>query len=369
MNNLDAFIGLLLFLAGAPAFVLQFSSNTARDILLKRQPFAGALTLYGPFTLGVIVFIVLNSLPPSTISESILLYVLIALVLWVCFRTLSYARPTAIIHSELQRALKYIKHKRDFPQIHVNNIVDIGSESDNSEEQRQTLIALQKIAQAYLQCPTYKGNQFEDFIKDLQNILTIQDQEANAENYQIVISIMQSIVEHPQTHPGHSYADQSLAYKTLSALGQQALHFINPQVPILCMNALSTHNTPLSTAASQSLYEIAAAALKQDTPLIAMNALQAIGSAFYAAAPNLPSQEITFDYLALLAAFWQHGSSGQFIARRDLDELRSYPGLNLQQQIELAIEHQREKANFTISDQIEAMWLAYHNKNQSTMLR
>jgi hypothetical protein len=362
MNNLDAFVGLLLFLAGAPAFVLQFSSNTARDILLKRKFLIGILTLYGPFIIGVILFIFFNSLPATPLYEKILLYILIALMLWVCFRTLSYARSSSIVRSELQRALHYITHTQEFPKDTINNIMDIGHESSNNEELELILTALKQILNTYLQSPTYKGNQFEEFIKDLEKIFNSSGFEINAENYQIVIKMMQSIVEYPQIYPGHSYADQSLAYKALSTLGQQTLDFANPHVTILCMNALNSQNPKLSTTASQSLYEIAAAALKKDKPLIAMNALQAIGTAFYAFAPDLPSQEIIFDYLALLAAFWQHGHSGQFIAQRDLNELRTYPGLSLEQQIEQAIEHQREKTNFGISDQIEAMWQAYHSK-------
>lgn len=360
MNNLDAFIGLLLFLAGAPALILQFSSSTVRNILLKHSS-VGSLKLYWPLFIAALLVLITNLLNTQgvvepRITEPILLGSLLTLVFAVCLLMLAYARPAQIAARLTRTAIQQLKKTGQLSDESIETIIGMGIESSPGGERDQILNLLSAIMEVYLQHPDYRGNQLSRLIEGLQKILS-EGSPSTSENYRSAGKILKRVLLSARDGAGRR-PDQATACKVLGSLGAQTLNFPNTDVTIAFIDALNDRKN-LSTAASQSLYEIAAAALEKDKALPAMRALEIIAEAFYAASPNLPNAEVTYDYLSLLAAFWQHGSSGQFIAERDLNDLSGYPGFHLEQQVHNAIEHHREKANFGVSDQIQEMWNSY----------
>ena len=372
MNNLDAFVGLLLFLAGAPALVIQLISNDVRHILLKsrRQQLAFIIKLYWPSLAGFFLIILGYSIyidvainnPNDArlyVVEAILLSIMILLTLIVCIMILPYASKRGLVTDQARRVINRHKSQRHMPAIYINNLVLLGRESKPGEEKSWSIEAIGKIVTYRLSDAVYRGNEMESLINALHDILLGDDNCGAPENFQKAIDILSQIIQQYHHQSNISQADLRWSQKALSSLGKRALDFHTPDVALSCINALGVNFIELTPSASQSLCEIAETALNKKQTLVAMQALNIIGSAVYEAGLQPQSAEIMYDYLGLLGAFWAHGESAQSIANRDLNDLKAGGKINLKELVERAIEHHRETLRFEVADKISTMWSEY----------
>jgi len=365
MNNLDAFIGLLLFMAGAPALVLQFTPNDVRHILLKNKSdkWKFIANLYWPAvvgavsTLGVFVF---SNPTPCKWAEVGLLVLLIGLTIFVCVKILSYASKRDVVKKQADQAIGAHQKTEAMSNDYFENIRLLGRESKSSGEKLWAIEAVGKIASYRLSRTNYAGNEMEAAIDALRGIILEGRQGSSPEIFHKAIEILNQIIQKHRERPGLSQADLRWSLKALSDLGQEAIKFPTPDVTIACINVLESSSRPLSPSASQGLSEIASVALQEGVILVAMQALNIIGSAVYEnGLEDTKLQEILYDYLGLLGAFWAHGESAQSIANRDLNDLKAGGKINLKELVERAIEHHRETMRFEVADKISKMWSEY----------
>jgi hypothetical protein len=378
MEDKDAFISLLLFLAGAPALVYQVVGKDVRDMMnsqgmmriLTAAPAVGgiAIVMIAYWRSGPIV----NSQPELAARiwdlALILLVVLALVTVWGIFPLMSKRR---LVQGIARNAIGRAAHQREdcargtvsYGEEQLQPLVLFGKECDAGEERSWALLAVGSLADDVLSQPDYSGDRLEDIVLALDSILIGGRLASTHDNFKQAIGILRQIVNAYELKilaaPDFCDADTALAFRMLKLWGQKTLDFEESELTIECLDILEGLWARAIPSASEAIREIGVAAVRQDKIWIGTTASLKIKEMLLGSGGTTAPPEIFFDQLGLLAALWAHGSSGRSWAARQLDASQSSPEMLLPRQIEAAVEHFRLTGRFTIADQVQRMNAEY----------
>lgn len=362
----DATLTLLLFLIGVPALVSQTMPAEVRRAVTKRS-----LTLQRETLLFVVtaMMVVVGSIAwrayvdPEGDPGAVWLTMVLILFMLVALASLRavqfYGRRDAIVQA-LNREVT-----RDLPQGRLvedslADLIDLGTQSAPGQDKEVVLLALQTITDQLCSQQAYLGDRLETLVQGLVDMLTSGPTPWSPQNFGTAAYILQRIVIafNVADGKGNLFRDVDLmhAVRALSKLGQAALTMDDESVSMSFMQALvrtGNRHRHITTIISQALYEVGIAALDKHEMLVAIAALDKLGTLVEARAPA--EGELVADTLGLLAHFWVAGDTAQGYAARQLTELRSSLKDELPTALKNSQEHYRQRMRFQTADNLSQL--------------
>lgn len=321
---IEAMITILLFLIGAPALLIQNAESDVRYALshnLRRYTFiTTGLPVIGG--IAIILAVLFASLPPLWIN--ILLLAMITLAVVASIYGLPVSRKREVIKRLRKKMVREVVKKGRIDEEDLKAVVLMGMESKPGDERWWAIHALGYITLAFLAHPKYNGCRLDAVMEALRKIIFGSDKIGSPENFTSVVEVLRPVIQkHHQmsnNDPWFSDSDLANANRLLSDMGQRAVEFPIDGVISACIDGLDGLEAANSSA-SQALSEIGIAAMEKNRIGPAREALHILDAIVNAKGDLCEDEEIIFDYLALLAAFWDHSNVGVKEARRYLDDL------------------------------------------------
>lgn len=387
MQNLsiDGVITLLLYLIGAPALLIQNAESDVRYVInhhLRRETYIRAVW---PAVVGAVLVGVPNLVAhaggwheQNTILPDLILISLFILAIYVSIIVLPISRKRAVVKRLREKMVRQMVEKDQIDDDLMQALVLLGTESKPGNERGWTIRALSYITNATLARSNYSGCRLDKVTDALRKVILGSDRLASQENYISAVDVLRPIIqkyyEKHKEDPTFPDGDLYNSFLLLSQMGQRAVEFPVDGVTSACIDGLDGRDIPNSTA-SQGLCEIGIAAIGKDRVGPAREALHILDALVSSGEDGLcDDEEIIYDYLALLAAFWQHTIAGRTEARRHLDDLYLLDQPHeddaplpddppqerlLARLVRQAIQHHTSVGRFTIADNIADMWQTY----------
>lgn len=383
--SVDAIITLLLYLVGAPALLIQNAESDVRYVInhyLRWETYTRAVW---PAVVGV--FLALTPIfvahaggwyDQDTILPDLILIGLFILAIYVSVIVLPISRKRDVVNRLRTKMVRQVENKGHVDDELMQALELLGTESKPGNERGWTIRALSYITNAAVVRTDYNGCRLDKVTETLRKVILGSDRMASQENFISAVDVLRPITqkyyEKRKDDPWFSDADLYNAFLLLSQMGQRAVEFPVDGVTSACIDGLDGRDIPNSTA-SQGLCQIGIAAISKDRVGPAREALHILDALVSSGEDGLcEDEEIIFDYLALLAAFWEHTIAGRTEARRHLDDLYALDEPHeddltltedppqerlLARLVRQAIRHHTSVGRFTIADNIADMWQTY----------
>lgn len=362
----DAVFGLLLYLIGIPTIVTQFVPEDVVYVTASHKSTLFIRKFLVPIAIGVLIWIlswifplIFTSLVTSTVAPNIVLLLLLAVVAYETFVAIPTLSREAVVSRITKRIIARLQSEKILDEDDISDLVFIGTASQPGDQKNISLKAISVITKTVLSLPNYEGCQMEGIINAIRSIVIEGKDIGTPENFYMAFDILRQIIDKYyktiKIHPTLSDSDLAQTYKLLSEMGQVALGFPVDGVSFTSISTIGSYDT-LNPAASQRLSEIGAAATKKDRMGVAMNALHKLEFAINNSEKPV-EDEILYDYVGMLGAFWCHGESAQKQVKQNLDDLKERA--NLRKLVSDSIHHHSRVSRFTVADHIRAMWDGY----------
>ena len=385
MLSRSAIVTLLLYLIGAPALLIQNAESDVRFVIdhhLRREIYTRAAwpAVVGVvLALSLIIIIQVGMWPAmSSILADGILVVLFSLAIYVSIKVLPISRKRDVVIRLREKMVRQVVEKGTIDDELMQALVVLGTESKPGNERGWAIRALSYITNATVARSDYSGCRLDKVTDALRKIILGSDRMASQENYISAVDVLRPIIQkyYAKHKEDPTFPDGDLynAFLLLSQMGQRAVEFPVDGVTSACIDGLDGRDIPNSTA-SQGLCEIGIAAIAKDRVGPAREALHILDALVSSGEDGLcEDEEIIFDYLALLAAFWEHTIAGRAEARRHLDDLylldepheddptppEDQPQERLLARlVRQAVRHHTTVGRFTIADNIADMWQTY----------
>ncbi len=386
MQNLsiDAVVTILLYLIGVPVLLVQNSKDDVRYVLrhtLHWETFFFSIT---PVIFAIlIVFIpmilahVCGWYNQQTMTSDLILFFLILVSLAVSMIMPRYIRKRDIIDRLVQKTIRKVKTSGRLDNSILDALELLGMESDTGYERGLIISAMNRLSNAMVQRLDYSGSRLERLLEVLRNVLFGSDVLSSPDNFRSAVEVLRPIIStyysKSKDNIWFSDADIDYSYLLLSEMGCQAIDFRVEGITSACIDGLEGANIPNSSA-SNGLWQIGAAAIEKNRIGQAREALHFLDAIVNSETDLCEHDEIVYDYLALLSAFWGHSAAGRREVLPQLNDLyeRDRPVENpiiseeemprerlLARLVREAIQHHTKVGRFTIADSIDDMWSNY----------
>jgi hypothetical protein len=366
----DTYIALVLFLLGAPALAFQIIGSEVRTLILMPHNRRLILRLVSPSAGGLFITILafsLDVLIPDdqvqvvSILNSGLIAMMLALAGYEVWQMLKHVAKPLLVDELAGKCEREIAvNGGSVNQYLLDDLVLLGQESKAGAEKNDVIQAFARVIHAIVARPGYDRCRLSEIIPALRRVVLDGTQSPSSENVHQAVDILREVLHSPaqgSANAGNSLdPDLDQAFLLLSRLGQTAVELPGDSAALACVGALCDPGLQANPSATQSLCEIGAAALAHERILVAMQCLQYLDAIMFDQ-DGLPElKEISYDYIALLAVFFGHGTSGRRLARQYLFSLKDKPALDLDTLLNQAIAHHRQVNRLVTADRIEEMY-------------
>jgi hypothetical protein len=385
---IDAMVTILLYLIGAPALLIQNAESDVRYVLrhqLRRETDTLTIT---PAIFGIILILIAliyaragGSSPLPDYTPELILGGLLGLAVYVSIIVLPISRKRDVIKRLRGRMLKQVRQDGRVMDEDMEALVLLGTESKPGNERFWTIHALSLVSKEILALSNYKGCSLGKVTEAMRKVILGGEKIGAPENFVSAVDVLRPMIQtyyqKSKENPWFADADLDNAYLLLSQMGQRAMDFPIDGIASTCLEALDGPGLP-NSAASQRLSEIGSAAIAKDRIGPARESLHILDYMVANGGAWCENEEVMFDYLALLAAFWNHTVAGREEALGYIKDLKSaeagqpdqpppaddlpegqIPETRLGVLVKQAIRHHSSVGRFTTSDNIRDMWISY----------
>ncbi len=371
----------LLFFIGVPALVLQSLTPELRRVVDKRSnlrvwvglPIALAVAaivwgLVTAFNVGPTAdWMVLQpfgwNMPTQTIWVIVLAWLFGCAVFTAVFVPYRFGRPEVIVGNLRYAITRTWQKQGRIDEALLQDLIKLGEESAPGSDKQIVLDALYEVADDVCQHPTYRGDALETLILRLGGILAGDGEDSDARNFVTAAEILERISTGIGARPSGEmrWADLGYTIHMFTELSHRAIEQMHrssdvEKILMKCVQCLLlavTKYPDATTEVSEALFKIGAAAIKQDQPLAATDALDKL---FDLLESNQPATgELVADTLGLAAHFWIGGDAACAYARDRILQCAGALALPLPEALQAAREHCMRTTQFETADDLATL--------------
>jgi len=372
----DAFVTLLVFLVGLPAVVLQTLPGETRQLLAKRArhlvldtalPFCGAVTIVagGGFAAR------LGFERDLVWSGALAALLLLGLVSGVRIIR-RYGRPESVVRLLEREAMRSIALQSRPDEELLHDLVEFGRHCEPGRGREWVLETLQALAERTFADARYCGDQLEDLISGVVELVVSGAERPSPRNLTTASSILRRTLRALDKASDDTFrqADALHAIHATSRLTRAALS-IEPESSALRMvqslGVTGVRHPETSVAVSQVLYGMVVAALEVGKVLVAISALEHLITLLEANAPA--EGELVADTLGAVAHFWADGATARAFARDRLGRLEGHLKSGLPAALEATEVHCAHRTLFRTADRVRALRASLGDESSQTTPR
>jgi hypothetical protein len=359
----DAFVTLLVFLVGLPAVVLQTLPGETRQLLAKRArhlvldtalPFGGAVAIVAGSGLAVR----LGRIDPDLVWTGTLAALLVLGLVSGVRIIRRYGRPESVVRLLEREALSGVARRGRPEEELLHDLVEFGRHCEPGRGREWVLETLQALAERTFADPRYRGDQLEDLIAGVVDLVVSGAERPSPRNLATASGILRRTLRALDKAQGDTFrqADALHAIHATSRLTRAALSTEPESSALRMVQALGVtglRHPETSVAVSQVLYGMVAAALEVGKVLIAISALEHLITLLEANAPA--EGELVADTLGAVAHFWASGATARAFARERLARIEGHLKSGLAAALEATEVHCAHRTLFRTADLVRAL--------------
>lgn len=382
----DAIVTLVVFLIGVPTLVFQSMPPDVRRIFFERR------RLF-TFLFGLIGFPVLSALVVSGIgiyteinldhnSDEhavrwvIVLTTLVVVILVVAiYFPLRYGRRQGALRLLEREIIQNLTFRERLNEEVVEDIIDLGKNAESPQERSMVLQSIHNLVLKTCKHRSYTGDNLETLILRLHEIVIVDSQPVNLENFRMTAEIFQEIAV-ARKEIQH-VADLQRTVKAVGGLGRAALvkfefglEMDNVIMSFIQTLGLINYIKPLDvikkqhiyvmTDVSEALFEIGSLAAEKQRDFITVAALDKLITMLCQTpvTEGLPSyivDELSADVMGLMAHIWTEGDSQKEFILQRIPDVREYLGLPDSKILKKARSHYVEKSQYNTANKLARM--------------
>ncbi|RPI02389.1 MAG: hypothetical protein EHM64_14045 [Ignavibacteriae bacterium] len=386
----DPIITLIVFLIGVPALVFQSMSPDVRRIFFERRRLFAFLfglivfpVLSALVVSGIGIYTEINSNPSAGASAAehavrwiIVLSTLVVVILIVAiYFPLRYGRRQGVLRLLEREILWNLWLKGRLPEEAVEDIIDLGKNAESPQEKSMVLQTIHNLVLRTCKHRSYTGDNLETLILNLHEIVIVDSQPANLENFRMTAEILQAIAV-ARKEIQH-VADLQRTVKAVSGLGCaalmkfefgleidnvimsfiQTLSLINYIKPL---DVIKNQHIHVMTDVSEALFEIGSLAAEKQRDFITVAALDKLVTILCQTpmTKELPPHilnELSADVMGLMAHIWSEGDSQKEFVRRRMPDVQECLGLSISRILGKACFHYAENSQFATANKLAQM--------------
>lgn len=382
----DAIVTLLVFLIGVPTLVLQSMSPDVRHIFFGRRRLLGYLLVL--ILVPILSALVISGVGIYTeISPKYaawewadrwvtVLSILVAVVLVVAiYFPLRYGRRQGVLRMLEQEAQRYLRSQGRLPEECIDDIIDLGKNADSPQEKGLVLQSIHNLVMETCRNCSYTGDSLETLILRLHEIVIVDSNPVNLENFRMVAEIFQ-VVAVAKAEVQH-VADLQRTVKAAGSMGRVTLmrfdfglEVDNIVMSFIQTLGLITYIKPLDvinkqhfyvmTDVSEALFEIGSLAAERQRDFIAVAALDKMITMLSQTPmtndlPSYIADELAADVVGLMAHIWiGGGGQKEFIIQR-MQDVRASLGVPDSKIFRKARAHYLDKSQFETANRLAQM--------------
>jgi hypothetical protein len=241
----------------------------------------------------------------------------------------------------------------------LDDLIFLGRSGKAGKDKTLVLDALERIASLVQTSANYQGDELEDLMRGLKDILLNSDQPGNNDNFNRAVDILKHI-RYGLSQKGETskYIDAGLANTVLEELGVEAIKSKSGQIAERFLEEASTSSNIVFEMGFIALYN------KQfHTAIFALNKLETL-----AEDKSLAACSATFNLLGLLAHFMFSGTASRMRADSFLSENISGFSPSIDYCLVTAFNYHYQNGNFDTADMVFQLQQQISTKHWSPLL-